>query len=104
MRTGAAPADDLALPRRLPPVPANRPTKRRSKPAVLLLGVGLDGDGEKRITKGRDFLLLGGSKDTHEAMTEHAVRVDEELERRGKRLADLRCVEELREILHKAAR
>jgi hypothetical protein len=85
-------------------MPAKRPTRPKSKPQVLLLGVGFDGDGEKRVTKGRDFLLVGGSKDTHDAMTEHAVRVDEELVRRGRRLADLRCVEELREILHKAAK
>ena len=57
-------------------MPAKRePAKRKpkTKKVSLLLGVGLDGDGERRITKGRDFLLVGGSPDTHELMTEHGV-------------------------------
>jgi hypothetical protein len=70
----------------------------------LLLGVGLDGDGETRITRGRDFLLAGGSRETHERMTEHAVRVAEELERRGMELGDVRTAEELREIVVRAWR
>jgi hypothetical protein len=70
----------------------------------LLLGVGLDGDGETRITRGRDFLLAGGSRETHERMTEHAVRLAEELERRGMELGDVRTAEELREIVVRAWR
>ena len=66
---------------------------------ALLLGVGLDNDdGHKRITRGRDTLLVGGSKETHQAMQEKVVRFQEELDRRGMRLADVRCAEELKEI------
>lgn len=80
-----------------------RPGGRKPKKRVsLLLGVGLDGDGEKRVTKGRDFLLVGGTKDTHDLLTERAIKVNEELDRRGKRLGDVRSTEEMREIVERA--
>ena len=68
-------------------------------PAVkLLLGVGFDGrDGHKRLTKGDDFILMGGSEETHERMTETAIKVNEKLAKRGKKLRDA-SVEELRDI------
>jgi hypothetical protein len=78
----------------------DRPANKRSS---LLLGLGFDGeDGEKRITKGRDFLLLGGGADTHAEMTERAIKLDEELSRRGMRLSDIRSSEEMREIVGRA--
>jgi hypothetical protein len=83
------------------------PARRRSKKATgasLLLGVGLDGDGEKRVTRGREFLLVGGSAATHERMTEHAIRVGEELDRRGIALSEVRGAEEMREIVLRAWR
>ena len=55
-----------------------------------LLGVGLDGtDGHKRVTQGKDFVLLGGSEETHERMTDLVVRMNEQLKRKGKRYSDL---------------
>ena len=70
---------------------------------ALLLGVGLDNDdGHKRITRGRDTLLVGGSKETHQAMQEKVVRFQEELDRRGMRLADVRCADELKEIAERS--
>ena len=86
---------------------AKRPAKeKRRKPvAALLVGVGLDGaDGHKRVTKGRDFLLVGGSDETHERMQERAVKVNEELDRRGIRLVDVRSGEEMLEIVERAWR
>ena len=57
---------------------------------ALLLGVGLDNaDGERRVTRGKNFLLAGGSKDTHQAMQEKAIKFNEELDRRRKRLDDV---------------
>lgn len=50
----------------------------------MMLGVGLDSDGHKRVTKGPNFALIGGSKDTHEQMTEKAVKINEKLKSRGK--------------------
>jgi len=78
--------------------------KRTDAPSkALFLGVGLDGaDGHRRITRARDALLVGGSKETHERMQETTVRLNQELDRRGIRLADVRCADELREIAQKA--
>lgn len=64
--------------------------KSADKTKAWLLGLGLDNkDGHVRITRGPNFQLLGGSSDTHEMMTETAVKVNEELTRRGKRLQDI---------------
>lgn len=53
---------------------------------AVMLGVGLDSDGHKRVTTGPNFALLGGSKDTHEAMTEKAIKINEKLKERGREL------------------
>ena len=55
----------------------------------MLLGVGLDSDGHKRVTKGPNFALVGGSKDTHEQMTEQAIKINEKLKSRGKQLNEV---------------
>lgn len=66
-----------------------RPNKKEDKKS-LLLGLGLDNeDGHKRITKGDNFVLMGGSEETHEHMTEKAMKFNERLQRKGKRLEDL---------------
>ena len=62
---------------------AEKDTKKRK---AVMLGLGLDSDGHKRITKGPNFALIGGSKDTHEQMTEKAVKINEKLKARGKEL------------------
>ncbi len=79
---------------------------RKSKPAatetVGLIGVGLDNtDGHKRVTKADDFILLGGSAETHERMQDVAIHVTESLDKKGKRLQDA-CVEEMVELIHNA--
>ena len=51
-----------------------------------MLGVGLDSDGHKRLTTGSNFALVGGSQETHEQMTEKAVKINEKLKARGKQL------------------
>lgn len=70
-------------------------TKRRW---AAMLGVGFDDDGHRRITRGENFLLLGGSEETHERMQETALEINERLEKRGKRLEDA-SPEELRDIV-----
>ena len=53
------------------------------------LGVGLDRKDEtKRVTESEHFLLVGGSAETHERMQDVAIRFDERLKDRGKRLQD----------------
>ena len=57
---------------------------------VRLLGLGLDNaDGHVRVTRGQNFHLLGGSQDTHEAMQEKCIKLNEKLDARGKQLEDL---------------
>jgi hypothetical protein len=63
---------------------AKSPSKKKAK--AILLGIGLDSDGHKRVTQGPNFALVGGSKDTHEEMTEKAIKINEKLERKGKTL------------------
>jgi hypothetical protein len=69
------------------------------KPKALMLGVGLDDDGHKRITTGPNFALVGGSQETHEDMTEKAVKINEKLQAKGKRLEDV-SAEEFDDIAH----
>ena len=59
------------------------------RPKALLLGVGLDSDGHKRITTGPNFALVGGSKETHEEMTEKSIKINEKLKQRGKELHEV---------------
>jgi hypothetical protein len=53
---------------------------------ALMLGVGLDSDGHKRLTSGPNFALVGGTQETHERMTEQAIKINEKLKARGKQL------------------
>lgn len=72
-----------------------------------ILGVGLDGtDGQRRITRTDEMILVGGSKDTHERMQETAIRFAEGLEKRGKTLpeANLREVVDLLRGAHEKSR
>jgi len=62
---------------------------KSAKSKAVLLGVGLDSDGHKRLTQGPNFALVGGSKDTHEQMTEKAVKINEKLKARGKQLHEV---------------
>lgn len=56
----------------------------------MLLGLGFDcRDGHVRITKGKDFRLYGGSKETHGLMQEKAVKFNEHLHKKQKTLESL---------------
>ena len=72
---------------------------KTAKKKALILGVGLDSDGHKRVTTGPNFALVGGSKDTHEIMTEKAVKINEKLSAKGKQLHEV-SREEFDEIAH----
>lgn len=74
-------------------------TKRKVQSRALMLGLGLDSDGHKRLTTGPNFVLLGGSKDTHQVMTEKAIKINEKLAAAGKRLETV-SHEEFDEIAH----
>jgi hypothetical protein len=66
---------------------ANAPQKKKRK--AIMLGVGLDSDGHKRLTTGPNFALVGGTEETHEVMTEKAVKINEKLKARGKQLEEV---------------
>jgi len=72
--------------------------KTRKKKAVLL-GLGLDSDGHKRVTTGPNFALVGGSQETHEVMTEKAIKINEKLAAKGKQLEEV-SREEFDDIAH----
>jgi len=64
-----------------------------------LLGIGLDGKpDEKRITRGDNFLLFGGTKDTHERMVFTVLKLNEKVDKLGKKLDEVNT-RELREIV-----
>ncbi len=67
------------------------------------LGVGLDNkDGHQRLTRSEDFLLVGGSAETHERMQDTAIRFGEALRRKGKTLRETppeEAIDLLREAL-----
>ncbi|HAO68144.1 MAG TPA: hypothetical protein DCR17_15850 [Verrucomicrobiales bacterium] len=65
---------------------ANVPNNRQKDTKAMLLGVGLDSDGHKRITKGDNFAMVGGTEETHDGMVEKAVKINEKLARKGKNL------------------
>ena len=71
--------------------------------SALLLGVGLDNrDEHRRITRGDNFYLVGGTEETHERMTETAIKFNEKLARKGKQLAEL-SPQEFAEYIHEAS-
>jgi hypothetical protein len=74
---------------------------RQQKERKALLGIGLDNqDGHTRLTKGDNFLLAGGSKETHSLMQEKAVKINEHLKKSGKTLDTVSSPEFL-DIAHK---
>jgi len=66
---------------------ANTGGKKKRK--AMMLGVGLDSDGHKRLTTGPNFALVGGTEETHAQMTEKAVKINEKLKARGKQLENV---------------
>ena len=64
----------------------------------ILLGMGFDNkDGHVRVTKGKNFALLGGSEETHVEMQEKAIKLNEHLDKRRKTLDNI-SAKELRDI------
>ena len=73
--------------------------KKKSHKKAVMLGLAMDSDGHKRVTAGDNFLLAGGSKETHEVMTEKVIKINEKLNASGKRLEEV-SHEEFDEIAH----
>jgi hypothetical protein len=82
---------------------SSKPVRKKREPKISgIIGLGLDNeDGHKRITTGEKFILVGGSADTHERMTETVVKTFEELKRRDKVIENV-DPRELGEIIEKS--
>ncbi len=74
-------------------------SKKKTGRKTIMLGLGLDTDGHKRLTTGPNFLLVGGSQETHEVMTEKVIKINEKLTASGKRLENV-SREEFDDIAH----
>jgi len=77
---------------------ADLPKKKTAKKAVIV-GIGLDSDGHKRITTGPNFALAGGTQQTHDEMTEKVIKINEKLTAKGKTLEEV-SREEFDDIAH----
>jgi hypothetical protein len=77
----------------------NGSSKKKKASKGLILGVGLDSDGHKRMTTGKNFVLVGGSEETHEDMTEKVIKINEKLAAKGKELEEV-SREEFDDIAH----
>ena len=78
---------------------ANKDDKRR---VAGIVGIGVDNDDEhQRVTRSDNFLLIGGSSETHERMQDTAIHFDESLKRRGKTLQEA-STEEALDLLREA--
>jgi len=62
---------------------------KKKKAKAIMFGVGMDSDGHKRVSTGPNFALVGGSKETHEEMTDTAVKINEKLRAKGQELHDV---------------
>jgi hypothetical protein len=78
-------------------------TNRLKRKSASLLGLAFDAeDGHTRLTRGKNFVLAGGSQETHAVMQETAIKINEHLDRRGKRLEEV-SIHELRDICREVA-
>jgi hypothetical protein len=66
------------------------PTKPRQPGTARVLGLGLDTpDRHIRITRGKNFDIYFGSETTHERLQATCIKLNERLDRQGRRLEDL---------------
>jgi len=57
---------------------------RRERSSLrVLMGLGLDSDGHARVTEGEDYVLFGGSENTHGRMQDEVERFRDVLHRMG---------------------
>ena len=77
---------------------AKTPAKNQTKKSVFI-GLGLDSDGHKRVTTGKNFAMVGGTQNTHDEMVEKAIKINEKLKKRGKELEQV-GPQEFQDIAH----
>ncbi len=74
-------------------------SKKKRRRKAVMVGLGLDSDGHKRLTTGRNFVLMGGTEETHDVMTEKVIKINEKLAAKGKELESV-SHEEFDDIAH----
>lgn len=72
----------------------------RQQQRKLVVAVGLDSDGQTRITKGKGLCIIGGSEETHARMQETGIKMSERLKRQGRTLEDIHDRRELNDLRH----
>ena len=83
-------------------LPAKKKTPAKAGKKALLVGLGLDQKDEHvRVTKGENFRLVGGSEETHEKMTETAIKFNEKLREKGKALEQIDG-DEFSDLMHES--
>ena len=81
-------------------MPARKAKVRRKN--GFLLGVRVDGgDGHRRVSRGEDFVAVGGTREGHEHLRETVAEISDEVKRRGRTVGEVRK-DEFREILERA--
>lgn len=76
--------------------------EEKQKQQAKLIGLGLDNtDGHKRVTQSERFSIVGGSEETHQCLTETAIKTFETLDKKGKTLETVEK-EELNDIIQNA--
>ncbi len=81
-------------------MPSPNPRLRRRR--GILVGVRVqESDGHRRVSRGDDFVALGGDREGHEHLRETCAAISDEVRRRGRYIADVDR-EEFREILERA--
>jgi hypothetical protein len=67
-------------------------SSRRLRAAII--GFGLDGDDDQqRLSTGQECILVGGSAETHAEMLETMLRLETELDDRGRQLSEVNPTE-----------
>ena len=72
---------------------------RKKKGRTFVVGADFRTDGQKRVTKGEDFLVAGGTKLTHEETVDICNEFSKRLKREGSP-DPATTVEILRDVLH----
>ncbi len=74
-----------------------------ARKSSAILGVAFDNDdGHTRLTRSKNFVLVGGCHETHAVMQETAIKINEQLDKRNKRLEEV-PISELRTICRDVA-
>jgi hypothetical protein len=83
------------------PMPTRPPRVTRRKGLLVGIRVEAKPDGRQRVSRGDDFVAVGGSQEGHEHLRETVAEVSDEAKRRGRSTAAMGA-EEFREVVRRA--